>query len=78
MKLTKNNIDTVIKCMDVLGLYFDGIESSFDYIRFTYTGGCFPLVFGSWQEVKEYLSGIVIDDPGKAETVYNMLSNMEE
>lgn len=78
MKNTKNNIDTLIKCMDVLGLYFDGIESSFNYIRFTYTGGCFPFVFGSWQEVKDYLSGLVIDDPEKAETVYTMLSNMEE
>ena len=78
MKLTKTNIDILIKNMDVLGLYFDGIESSADYIRFTYTGGCFPLVFGSWQEVKEYLSGLVIDDPEKAETVYTMLSNMEE
>lgn len=78
MKLTKYNIDTLIKCMDILGLYFDGIESSFNYIRFTYTGGCFPCSFGSWKEVYEYVNGLVIEDPEKVKTIYNLLSTLED
>ena len=61
--MTKDQIDVLIECMDLAGLYYDDLASTDDNIRFTHNMGVFAWYFKSWCEVKEYLDLVVIDDP---------------
>ena len=65
------NKDKLIKAMDVAGYTYDELESTDDWLRFFYDGGV--MTMGGWQDVEDWLNGVVFDDPDVDAKVYNIM-----
>ena len=66
----------LIKAMEVLGFYYDYIDSYDGYIKFQTSGA--SLVFKNWNEVEEYLQELVIEDPDESDAVEKILNEEKE
>ena len=62
----------IIAAMDAAGYHFDELESSDDQLRFFGEYGT-VMYMDSWKEAKEWLEGVVFDDPAVSERVERIL-----
>ena len=62
----------IVAAMDAAGYHFDELESSDDQLRFLGEYGS-VMYMGSWKEAKEWLEGIVFDDPAVSDRVEKIL-----
>ena len=62
----------IIAAMDAAGYYFDELESSDDQLRFLGEYGS-VMYMDSWKEAKEWLEGVVFDDPAVSDRVEKIL-----
>ena len=67
----------MVRAMDLLGYFYDELESSAQSgLRFIvyaeYGGG--TVYFSSWEELEEWLQGVVIDDPEVCAAVEKLIS----
>ena len=62
----------IIAAMDAAGYHFDELESSDDQLRFLGEYGT-VMYMDSWKEAKEWLEGIVFDDPAVSDRVEKIL-----
>lgn len=75
MELLGYETDTIIKAMDVAGYHYDNINSGSELAFNTETGST---RFGSWADVRDWLGGVVFDDPEISDKVeYIMNGNSE-
>ena len=58
--------------MDAAGYHFDELGSSDDQLRFLGEYGS-VMYMGSWKEAKEWLEGVVFDDPDVSDRVEKIL-----
>ena len=70
--MTKQMKSKIIDAMDAAGYYFDELESTDDNLRFLGEGGQ-VLYMDSWKEAKEWLDGVVFDDPAVSDRVEKIL-----
>lgn len=62
----------IIAAMDAAGYTFDELESTDDNLRFLGEGGALMQMSG-WKEAKEWLEGVVFDDPDVSDRVEKIL-----
>ena len=62
----------IIAAMDAAGYHFDELESSDDQLRFLGEYGT-VMYMDSWKEAKEWLEGVVFDDPAVSDRVEKIL-----
>ena len=62
----------IIAAMDAAGYYFDELESADDQLRFLGEYGS-VMYMDSWKEAKEWLEGVVFDDPAVSDRVEKIL-----
>ena len=62
----------IIAAMDAAGYHFDELESSDDQLRFLGEYGT-VMYMDSWKEAKEWLEGVVFDDPAVSDRVGKIL-----
>lgn len=65
--------DNLIKAMELLGYYYNDIDSYDGYIKFNDIEG-----FNSWDEVQEYLELLVIEDPDISDQIENLLKESKK
>lgn len=70
--MTKQTKSRIIDAMDAAGYYFDELESTDDNLRFFGEGGQ-VLRMDGWKEAKEWLDGVVFDDPAVSDRVEKIL-----
>lgn len=58
--------------MDAAGFSFDELESTHDNLRFLGEGGTLMQMSG-WKDAKEWLEGVVFDDPDVSDRVEKIL-----
>ena len=64
--------ETILKAMEAAGYSFDKMESTDDNLRFFSEGGA-VMQMESWSEAKEWLEGVVFDDPTVSDRVEKIL-----
>lgn len=69
---TPEDMVTLIRAMGAAGYAYDTLESTDSYIRFFCEGGSM-MTMSSWNEVDEWLNGVVFDDPIMASHVETIL-----
>lgn len=62
----------IIAAMDATGYSFDELESTDDNLRFLGEGGTLMQMSG-WKDAKEWLEGVVFDDPDVSDRVEKIL-----
>ena len=62
----------IVAAMDAAGYHFDELESSDDQLRFLGEYGT-VMYMDSWKEAKEWLEGVVFDDPAVSDRVGKIL-----
>ena len=62
----------IIAAMAAAGYYYDELESSDDQLRFLGEYGT-VMYMDSWKEAKEWLEGVVFDDPAVSDRVEKIL-----
>ena len=62
----------IVAAMDAAGYHFDELESSDDQLRFLGEYGT-VMYMDSWKEAKEWLEGVVFDDPAVLDRVEKIL-----
>ena len=62
----------IIAAMDAAGYHFDELESSDDQLRFLGEYGT-GMYMDSWKEAKDWLEGVVFDDPAVSNRVEKIL-----
>ena len=62
----------IIAAMDAAGYSFDELESTDDNLRFLGEGGTLMQMSG-WKDAKEWLEGVVFDDPDVSDRVEKIL-----
>ena len=62
----------IIAAMDAAGYFFDELESTDDNLRFLGEGGTLMQMSG-WKDAKEWLEGVVFDDPDILDRVEKIL-----
>ena len=62
----------IIAAMDAAGYYFDELESSDEQLRFFGDYGT-VMNMDSWKEAREWLEGVVFDDPVVSDRVEKIL-----
>ena len=62
----------IIAAMDAAGYHFDELENSDDQLRFLGEYGT-VMYMDSWKEAKEWLEGVVFDDPVVSDRVEKIL-----
>lgn len=65
------NKAVLISAMQTLGYTYDWTESYDEWLHFWYTGG--STSFSSWQELEDWVRGVVIDDPYTAEELEKIM-----
>lgn len=70
--MTKQMKSKIVSAMDAAGYHFDDLESTDDNLRFLGEYGS-VMQIGSWQEAKEWLEGVVFDDPAVSDRVEKIL-----
>ena len=77
-KLIENNLtdfqEKLIKAMEVLGFYYDDINSHDNYIKFNAEAPTNMEAFKSWNELEDWIKYVVIDDPEEAKLVDTILN----
>ena len=68
----KEEQDRLTEAMEVAGMHFDELDSSPDSLRFTSELGIVTY-FESWEEVENWIEGIVFDDPEVEQEVDEIL-----
>ena len=63
--------ETIIRAMDAAGYTYDELESSDNWVRFFYDFG--TVSFDNWDEVNDWLNGVVFDESDTAEKVEKIL-----
>ena len=63
----------LVRAMDAAGYRYNSFDSYTGYLVFD--GDCSRMTFESWQEVREWLEGVVFDDPDVAEQVERILAS---
>lgn len=63
----------IIAAMNAAGYHFDELESSDDQLRFFGEYGT-VMYMDSWKEAKEWLEGVVFDDPAVSDRVEKILN----
>ena len=63
--------ETIIRAMGAAGYTYDELESSDNWVRFFYDFG--TVSFDNWDEVNDWLNGVVFDDHDTAEKVEKIL-----
>ena len=58
--------------MSAAGYYFDTLDYT-DCLKFDYPGATFPMTFATWDEVADWLRGVVFDDPDLCDRVDDAL-----
>ena len=64
--------ESLLMAMEAAGYQYDAIESSKGNLRFIGEAGA-VMQMESWDEAREWLEGVVFDDPEVAENVHNLL-----
>ena len=64
--------EKIIAAMEAAGYYFDELESTNDQLRFHGDYGT-TMYMDSWKEAKEWLEGVVFDDPDVSDRVEKIL-----
>ena len=64
--------ESLLMAMEAAGYQYDAIESSKGNLRFIGEAGV-VMQMESWDEAREWLEGVVFDDPEVAENVHNLL-----
>ena len=64
--------DKLIRAMSAAGYTYDDIESRPDWVCFWGEFGEEP-TFTSWDELEEWLNGVVFDDPEVAKKVWDIM-----
>ena len=64
--------ESLLLAMEAAGYQYDAIESSKGNLRFIGEAGA-VMQMESWDEAREWLEGVVFDDPEVAENVHNLL-----
>ena len=64
--------ENLLMAMEAAGYQYDAIESSKGNLRFIGEAGA-VMQMESWDEAREWLEGVVFDDPEVAENVHNLL-----
>lgn len=67
---------TLKEAMEAAGYYFDEINSGDQNLRFNYDGG--TVRYDSWTKVKEWLEGVVFDDPEVSDAVESIMHPEEK
>ena len=62
----------IVEAMDAAGYYFDKMESRDDQLRFLGDYGTVMYMDG-WKDAKEWLEGVVFDDPDVSDRVEKIL-----
>lgn len=71
--MANDNYETrLVDAMEVAGMYFDEIDSSPDFLRFTSEMGIVTY-FENWNEVENWIEGTVFDDPEVEQEVDEIL-----
>ena len=65
----------LIKAMDAAGYWYDNFDSYEDWVVFR--DGIFAMMFESWEEVEEWLKGVVFDDPEVSDKVEAILNRKD-
>ena len=65
--------DLLCRAMRAAGLEYDGIDSHDGFLVFDDWNLCFRQSFESWPEVREWLEGVVFDDPDTSDAVERIL-----
>ena len=69
--MTEQEKDIVITAMEAAGYQYDRIESRDDHLRFFGEGSVMQM--DSWQEARDWLDGVVFDDPAVSDRVESIL-----
>ena len=64
--------DKLIRAMSKAGYALDRLESTDEWLRF-FTPGCGTVAFDGWEELEEWLNGVVFDDPEVAKKVWDIM-----
>ena len=64
--------ETLIKAMDAAGWYHNSLESYDGYITFDSDYG-YCMDFDSWEDVEDWLLGVVFDDPEVSDAVEKIM-----
>ena len=64
--------DKIIDAMEAAGYHYDALESTDDQLRFFGEYGT-VMHMDSWAEAKEWLEGVVFDDPDVSDRVEKIL-----
>jgi hypothetical protein len=64
--------EQIVNAMSAAGLHYDEIDSYNGYIVFREDGGN-PYTFTEWQEVVDWINGVVFDDPARNEAAERIL-----
>lgn len=62
----------LLRAMGAAGYAYDSLESTESYLRFFGEGGTM-MTMGSWQEVRDWLEGVVFDEPAVSSHVEQIL-----
>lgn len=58
--------------MYAAGYAYDGLESTDEWVRF-YTPTCGTIAFDGWDDLEDWLNGVVFDDPEVAKKVWDIM-----
>lgn len=61
--------DKLIAAMEAAGYWYDTFASDDDRLVFRSDNGFFTMTMDDWDEVEDWLEGVVFDDPEVAEAV---------
>ena len=64
---------TLITAMETIGYHYDDIDSYEDWIVFNNSEYCTRLEFSSWDDVYEWLDGVILDSAEEMELIGKML-----
>lgn len=68
-------MDKLIRAMETAGYYYDDICSYDEWVHFFSDYG--SLVFSNWEGVREWLNGVVFDDPEISDAVEKIMRGGE-
>lgn len=70
---TMEKLDIYNQAMELAGYHYDEINSYEGYLAYNYENATMPMVFRSEEEVREWLDGMVFDDPEISDKVEKIM-----
>lgn len=65
--------DKLIAAMEAAGYWYDTFVSDDDRLVFRSDNGFFTMTMDDWDEVEDWLEGVVFDDPAVSDAVESIL-----